>query len=326
MTFLSIAADEFERLIAPYSLEGSVVVSVSGGSDSLALTLLMQEWAISRNVKVIGITVDHELRKESAKEAVLVHQWLQQRGIEHHTLVWHHSNLTSALQQKARNARYELLYDWCVSHKVSALLTAHHLQDQWETFLMRLGKGSGLTGLCGIKSECSINGLRLIRPLLQVMPERLKKTLERFEQPFLNDPSNHQLKYTRVRMRGLLSCLSAEGISPETIEQVQKRFQLTQDYLQHQLKIVMAECVVENRIYLSFFKTLHKEIAYRLLQHLLLTTGKHIYPLPHKSLERLYDKIIKHDFVGATAGGCFLKRSKGGWIEIKAEVRPLINK
>lgn len=320
MTFGSLSTDEFEKIIEPYALEGDIVVAVSGGADSLALTLLMHEWAVSRNVNIIGITIDHQLRPESAKEVIVVNEWLQSRGIEHHTLVWQHSGVTSALQQKARNARYELLSGWCSLKQVTILLTAHHLQDQWETFLMRLSKGSGLTGLCGIKSESKLGNLRLIRPLLQVRAERLEKTLERFNQPFIKDPSNHKLEYARVRMRNLLPVLSNEGLTPETIEQVRKRFQMTEDYLVQQLQIAVTECITdEKRINLTAFKTLHKEIAYRLLRKVLLEIGKHPYALPYESLEHLYEKLIDQSFVGATAGGCYLKKSKGGWIDIKCE-------
>ncbi|MBY0462462.1 MAG: tRNA lysidine(34) synthetase TilS [Alphaproteobacteria bacterium] len=318
----SFSADEFDKLIEPYALKDSVVVAVSGGADSLALTLLMNEWAAPRGIKVIGITVDHRLREESAKEALLVHEWLEARDIEHHTLVWQHSDITSALQQKARGARYELLSNWCSLKQITTLLTAHHLQDQWETFLMRLSKGSGITGLCGIKSESKLNGLRLIRPLLEMLPERLEKTLERFNQPFLEDPSNHKLEYARIRMRKLLPVLSEEGLTPETIDGVRKRFQLTENYLEQQLQIAVAECVKDNRcIHLATFKTLHKEMAYRLLRNILLELGGHSYPLPYESLELLYQKLVNPAFVGATAGGCYLKRIKGGWIEIKRENR-----
>lgn len=319
MTLLS--ADEFEKLIEPYTLEGSVAVAVSGGADSLALTLLMHEWGVPRGVEVIGITVDHRLRSDSTKEALSVHEWLKARGIEHHTLTWQHPGIASASQQKARSARYQLLSNWCSSRKMKTLLTAHHLQDQWETFLMRLSKGSGLTGLCGIKPESNINGLRLIRPLLHVRAERLEKTLERFNQPFIKDPSNHKPEYTRVRWRQLLPILSKEELTPEIIDQVQRRFQITEDYLEQQLRIAITECVIDGRIHLAAFKTLHKEIAYRLLKHILLKIGEHTYPLPYESLGCLYEKLINSTFRGATAGGCYLKRVKCEWIEIRREER-----
>ncbi|MBY0281195.1 MAG: tRNA lysidine(34) synthetase TilS [Alphaproteobacteria bacterium] len=320
--YYALSADEFAKLIESYALKDSVVVAVSGGADSLALTLLMHEWAVPREIKVIGITVDHRLREESAKEALLVHEWLKARGIEHRTLVWQHSGITSALQQKAREARYELLSNWCSLKQITTLLTAHHLQDQWETFLMRLSKGSGITGLCGIKQKSTLNNLCLIRPLLKVSPLRLERTLERFNQPFLKDPSNDKLEYARIRMRKLLPIMSEEGLTPETIDRVQKRFQVTEDYLEQQLRIAIIECVKDGQfIRLSAFKILHKEIAYRLLRGLLLEFGGHSYPLSYESLELLYEKLVNPDFIGTTAGGCYLKRIKGGWVQVRKENR-----
>lgn len=319
-----ILADEFNKLIEPYApFEGSIAVAVSGGADSLALVLLLHEWSLTQNTKIIGLTVDHRLRPESSDEANLVHQWLEERGIEHHTLVWKHSAITSSLQQKARTARYTLLSNWCFLNDVKTFMTAHHLQDQWETFLIRLSKGSGLTGLCCMKPESNLKDLRLIRPLLSIRAERLKETLKRFNQPFIEDSSNERLEYARIRFRKLQHVFSREGLTPETIDQVRKRFQLTEDYLQKQLARVIEECVIDDCINLALFRDLHQEMAYRLLKYLLNKVGGHIYPLPNNSLESLYQKLLCAEFTGATAGGCYLKRIKGGLIKIQREKRAL---
>lgn len=321
-----LLADEFSKLIEPYTpLEDSIAVAVSGGSDSLALILLLHEWALTNNTKVVGLTVDHCLRPESSDEANLVHQWLEERGIEHHTLIWRHSAITTSLQQKARTARYALISNWCFLNGVKSFMTAHHLQDQWETFLMRLSKGSGLTGLCCMKAESNFKGLRLIRPLLSIKAERLKKTLKRFNQPFVEDSSNERLEYARIRLRKLQHVFSREGLTPETIDGVRKRFQLTEDYLQQQLEAVITECVIDDCIQLDLFKKWHQEMAYRLLKYLLNKIGGHTYPLPYKSLENLYEKLLKPEFTGATAGGCYLKKIKGGLIKIQKEERTLKN-
>ena len=316
---MTLTSKDFEALIVPYKLSRSVAVAVSGGGDSMALVLLMQEWAAPLGIEVIALTVDHQLRPESSKEAVLVHQWLGARGIPHHTLVWQHQGVSSALQQRAREARYELMTNWCLENGISCLLTAHHLDDQWETFLMRLAKGSGIRGLCGIRAKSSVNGVDLLRPLLLVRADRLKKTLERFGGPFIQDPSNHQTQFDRVRWRQLLPVLSEQGLTPEAVDQVIRRFQMTESYLQQELQKALEVCVAGEKINLKAFQDLHKEIAYRLLSHLLTKVGGQPYPLPYESLERLYEKITLPTFVGATAGGCYLKKVREGWIEVKKE-------
>ena len=348
---IPLSSQDFEALISPYQLKGPIAVAVSGGGDSMALVLLMQEWAVPLGIQIIALTVDHCLRPESAKEAALVQRWLSAREIPHHTLVWQHQGVSSALQQRAREARYELMTNWCLENGISCLLTAHHLDDQWETFLMRLAKGSGLRGLCGIRAKSLMNGVDLIRPLLSVRADCLKKTLDRFEQPFIQDPSNHKTQFDRVRWRQLLSALSQQGLTPEAVDQVIRRLQMTESYLQQELQKALKVCVVTiksgsphpfgvrddegedsslrakrgnpgiftEKINLKAFQDLHQEIAYRLLSHLLAKVGGQPYPLPYESLERLYEKITPPTFVGATAGGCYLKKVREGWIEVKKE-------
>lgn len=319
-----ISQPEFEKLLEPYSLEKTVAVAVSGGTDSMALILLMHEYALNTGFKVIGLTVDHQLRSESAAEAAQVHDWLHERGIEHHTLVWQHATVTSALQKKAREARYQLLKDWCRAHQICTLMTAHHLEDQWETFMMRLSKGSGLKGLCCIQSCLSEDDLKLIRPLLSINRERLKKTLERFSEDSIQDPSNINTQFERIRWRQLLPILAEQELTPENVGLTIERFQQADDYIEKQVQIALEDCVVEEKINLEPFKQLHPEIAYRILTKLLLKIGEHPYPLPYQSLKRLHLKIIAPDFIGATGGGCYLKRVKGGWIELKREERKLV--
>ena len=355
-----ISQSEFAKFLDPYSLNATIAIAVSGGADSMALILLMHEWAQAHNIKVIGLTVDHQLRIESTAEATQVHNWLQQRDIEHHTLVWHHTTVTSALQKKAREARYQLLKDWCRTHQVNTLMTAHHLEDQWETFMMRLSKGSGLKGLRCIQSCIREDDLEIIRPLLSINRDCLKKSLERFSGDFVQDPSNLNTQFERIRWRQLLPTLAEQGLTPENIGLTIERFQTTDDYIQQQTQIALRVCdkkTIENtnhchpreaegrvgdpenknwipafagmtkvRINLKPFKELHPEIAYRILTKLLLEIGGHPYPLPYQSLKRLYHKIITPDFIGTTGGGCYLKKIKGGWIEIHLEQREMKTK
>ncbi len=339
-----ISQSEFAKFLDPYSLNATIAIAVSGGADSMALILLMHEWAQAHNIKVIGLTVDHQLRIESTAEATQVHNWLQQRDIEHHTLVWHHTTVTSALQKKAREARYQLLKDWCRTHQVNTLMTAHHLEDQWETFMMRLSKGSGLKGLRCIQSCIREDDLEIIRPLLSINRDCLKKSLERFSGDFVQDPSNLNTQFERIRWRQLLPTLAEQGLTPENIGLTIERFQTTDDYIQQQVQLAWESCVDLSlsssdstlsssdlfrgsaKINLKPFKELHPEIAYRILTKLLLEIGGHPYPLPYQSLKRLYHKIITPDFIGTTGGGCYLKKIKGGWIEIHLEQREMKTK
>jgi tRNA(Ile)-lysidine synthase len=183
-----------------------LAAAVSGGADSMALLLLLDAWAKARGGEVVGLTVDHRLRPESAREARRVAGWLAARGIAHHSLVWKCSGAgpRSALQARAREARYGLLAGWCRRRGVLHLALAHHAGDQAETVLMRLTRGAGLDGLAGMGASVARDGVRLIRPLLPMEPRRLRATLAAAGQDWIEDPSNSDERFERIRWRQIL--------------------------------------------------------------------------------------------------------------------------
>ena len=142
-----------------------VAVGVSGGADSLALVFLLDEILRPQGRRVIALTVDHGLREESSAEADYVSQLMAKYGIEHHILVWQGKKPSTGIEEAAREARYALLCGWCQAHEVETLCVAHHQQDQAETFLIRLQRGSGLTGLCGMSELSRRDGLKIVRQI-----------------------------------------------------------------------------------------------------------------------------------------------------------------
>jgi tRNA(Ile)-lysidine synthase len=196
---------EFSKLfdhLGPFEADPVIAVGVSGGPDSLALTLLLADWAAARGGTVHALTVDHGLRPESGAEARQVGAWLVGRPrIEHHVLRWEGAKPTSGLQTKARAARYDLMVKWCGRHDVRHLAVAHHLDDQIETYLMRQAHGSGELGLAGMSVLREIGGVRLLRPLLRVSKSRLLATLRARGESWIEDPSNRDLRFERVRLR-----------------------------------------------------------------------------------------------------------------------------
>lgn len=195
---------EFEACltaIGGFETRPLVVVGVSGGSDSMALMLLADRWARARGGQAWGLTVDHGLRGESADEARRVGVWLGGRGIPHDVLSWSGPKPESGIQAAAREARYRLLTAWCRDRCCLHLLTAHHLEDQIETHLIRRHAGSGVDGLAGMPAVRELVGCRLVRPLLAVSRERLAALLVAEGQPFLRDPSNLNPVFERARLR-----------------------------------------------------------------------------------------------------------------------------
>lgn len=200
----TIGGVDFEDLMAlfgPFEEQPHIAVAVSGGADSLALTLLADEWAKEHHGTVTALTVDHGLRPESAGEARLVGVWLTKLGIEHHTLPWTGPKPKSGLQEAARVARYEIMADWCRQAGVLHLLTAHHRDDQVETYLMRAQQGSGPDGLSGMSAVKALRGCQLIRPFLSLPGKAPKDYLRNLGQDWVEDPSNHDERFTRIQIR-----------------------------------------------------------------------------------------------------------------------------
>ena len=195
---------DFERLMqpfAPFERTPTVAVAVSGGRDSLALALLARSWAAARGGAVVALIVDHGLRAEAAKEARTTHATLARLGIEAAILRWRGAKPRTAIQEAAREARYRLLFEACRKRGVLHLLVAHHADDQAETIAMRQARGSGPDGLAGMAALVEHRHVRVLRPLLAVRRARLTATLEQPGVAWIEDPSNADPRFERVRLR-----------------------------------------------------------------------------------------------------------------------------
>ncbi|WP_420133527.1 tRNA lysidine(34) synthetase TilS [Rhodopseudomonas sp.] len=208
-----ISAREAAQLFADWKTAPAIVLAVSGGPDSLALMWLAARWrkALKRGPALSVVTVDHGLRPESAREARAVKQIAQALGLPHRTLRWAGDKPASGLQAAARDARYRLLVRAAKSAGAGHIVTAHTRDDQAETVLMRLSRGSGISGLAAMARETERDGLVLARPLLDISKQRLTATLKRARIAFATDPSNADPRFTRPRLRELMPLLAAEG-------------------------------------------------------------------------------------------------------------------
>ena len=213
-----LSAERFARLFArlgPFEPRPVVVVAVSGGPDSLALTLLLDEWAGHRGARIEAITVDHALRPESAEEADQVGRWLGGCANTRHTVLrWIDAKPAQGLQEAARNARYRLLTEHCRANGFLHLCLAHHLDDQIETRAMRAARQSTPYGLAGMSAIHEWNGVRLLRPLLGISKKELKETLVTRGQPWIEDPSNRNPSFERARLRNCAATIGrAEALT-----------------------------------------------------------------------------------------------------------------
>jgi len=216
---LPISAAEAERLLAPFTDAAALVLAVSGGPDSMALMWLAARWrgALANGPRLVAVTVDHGLRQESAREARAVKAIARTLDIPHRTLRWRDEKPKAGLPEAARAARYRLLAGAARRAGASHVVTAHTRDDQAETVLMRLLRGSGLTGLAAMAPVSRRDGVLLARPLLEVPKARLVATLRAAGVPFSDDPTNRDPTFTRPRLRALLPALAAEGGDARTL-------------------------------------------------------------------------------------------------------------
>jgi tRNA(Ile)-lysidine synthase len=202
----AVTSEEFDRLIdglgAP---NGQIAIAVSGGADSMALARLAIDWAKRHQVQVTVLTVDHGLRPASAAEAKQVTGWMADLGVAHTVLTWTGAKPQTGIQAAARDARYALMGGCCRDNGVGTLLVGHHRDDQAETYLMRLDRGSGPNGLAGMSAITDRYGVRIARPLLGVPKSRLVATCRGLGQGWIEDPSNCDPRYARTRARATLA-------------------------------------------------------------------------------------------------------------------------
>jgi tRNA(Ile)-lysidine synthase len=308
----ALGAAEFTDLmarLAPFEPGPRIAVAVSGGADSLALALLLQDWAGGRGGAVAALTVDHGLRPESAAEAAYVARTLAPLGLEHRVLRWRGAKPESNIQAAARRARYELLIRWCKGRGVLHLALGHHLDDQAETLLLRLGRGSGLDGLAAMAPVAELPALRLLRPLLGVPKARLAATLSARKLSWIEDPTNRDPTQARARLRLLMPGLAREGLTPARLAAAAGHLRRARAALDLAVGRLLVRAVTVHpagfaRIEAGPLVAAPEEIGLRALARVLMAVGGAEYAPRLGRLRRLYGRISAGLARGATLGGC----------------------
>jgi tRNA(Ile)-lysidine synthase len=281
-----ISAAEANRLFSGFDKFPALVLAVSGGPDSTALMVLAARWrGRGGSPKLVAVTVDHGLRKEAKREAKAVETLALKLGVEHRTLAWTGRKPKTGLQEAARLARYRLLCD--VAREVGAahVLTAHTRDDQAETILIRMARGSGVSGLAGMLAYSKIpteegRDLALVRPLLGIPKSRLIATLRAAKVRYANDPSNRDPRFTRSRFRELMPALAREGLTASRLAALARRVQRIEETLQHVMaaankKVAPGTWPPEGPVTMQadMFADLPREVAIRLLGRAIAWTG-----------------------------------------------------
>ncbi|QAY94351.1 tRNA lysidine(34) synthetase TilS [Methylovirgula ligni] len=237
-----ISTAKLAALFAPLAGRRALL-AVSGGPDSLALLRFAALWLAEGQAAGASLhvaTVDHGLRPGSREEAEAVGGWSEALGLPHSILTWQGAKPKSRIQERARAARYALLGAHARELGADYLLTAHHADDQAETILFRLLRGSGLAGLAGMSSEIRLGGITLYRPLLIYSKKTLIDYCEACDQPYFRDPSNENSAFARTRLRALLPLLEEAGLSASGLARLGRRAARAEQALAVQTETVRA--------------------------------------------------------------------------------------
>jgi tRNA(Ile)-lysidine synthase len=310
-----VSAGEARAAFASLIRFPRLALAVSGGADSVALTHLIARWRAERTERpgLTVLTVDHGLRAESRAEAAMVAASAASLGLPHAILTWTRDERHSGgLQERARAGRYDLMAAYCQAHDIPALVTAHHLDDQAETFLMRLKRGSGLDGLAAIPEESAWSGVAVLRPLLDIPKARLAATLTEAGIAWVEDPSNSDQRFERARMRGCSDALAKLGLTHEALARSAERLRRARAALDHAADAFLAEhgamseagyCLIARDALVA----LPAEIALRVLARAVNAVGGRETPLRLAKLEALLASLVESPKAAHTLGGCRLQ-------------------
>ena len=293
----------------------SYTIAVSGGPDSLALAALTKAYSNIKKIKFKYVLVDHNIRKNSAKEAKQVKSLLKKNKINLN-IILNKKKITKNIQSLARNRRYEILSNYCRKNKINTLITAHNLEDQVETFFIRLSRGSGLQGLSSMNYLSKIdNKVNLYRPLLDIKKKFLIKISKIVFGKYFKDPSNKNLKYLRTKVRKLKNPLEKSGIEYRQIIKSINNLASSKATLDDYLKKIFKETIKKKRkeIFINFkkFKEHNKEIKIALINESIRRLKNNYYNPRTKKVENLIKNLENTNFKKSTLGGCIFILKNG---------------
>ena len=291
----------------------SYIIAVSGGPDSLALVALTKAYNYEKKSKFYYVLINHNIRKNSAQEAKQVKNLLKKHRINLN-IISNKKKITKNIQGQARNIRYEMLLKFCKIKKTKTIFTAHNLEDQVETFFIRLSRGSGLTGLSAMKSLSKLDrSVKLYRPLLDIKKKFLIKISKITFGKYFKDPSNVDQKYLRTKIRNLKKPLETSGIEYDQIIKSINNLASSKATLDEYFNRTFKETIKKSRkdilIDLKKFEKLNQEIKIGVLNESIKRLKKNYYNPRSKKVENLIKNLKNKKFKKSTLGGClFIKK------------------
>ena len=316
-------------------LDSSIAIAVSGGVDSLVLMNLANESKVIKNKDVFILTINHGLRTESIRECKFVENLAKKLGFKVKILRWEGIKPSKALQEKARNERYNLLLNFCRENSINNLFLAHHLDDQIENFLFRMFRGSGIKGLTSFSNRSERDGILLIRPLIDIPKSELIMFAKKRKIKWVEDPSNQNKKFERIKLRKILPLIYEEGFDKKVFLKSIKKLKLANKALNETTKEFVSKYVLVSKnisvfIDHKFFLEAPKEIQLRVIENSIrIFSGERFYSPSYSKMMNLINWISESSGVSAkTLGGTIFRRRNKGVIlykEVKKlnEIKPI---
>ena len=296
-----------------FNIQESFIVAVSGGPDSLALAFLTKIYSIKYKLSCRYFIVDHKLRRESTDEAKRVKKILKDFKIKAEILTWNGKKPAKNIQSLARKKRYDLLFSKCKQFKISNLITGHHVDDLFENFFIRMIRGSGLKGLVSLEKKTKIDSINLIRPLIDFEKKNLEFISKYVFNFFVNDPSNEDTKYQRIKIRNIISAFKSNGLDKNklilTISNLKRSNQALKFYVEQNKELNSFLCKNKKKLVLSQFFFNHPyEVVFRSLSDSLKIIGNKYNFTRGKKIDFILDKVKKNTLKKETLAGCVIKK------------------
>ena len=291
----------------------SVIVAVSGGPDSLALSFLTKIYSLKKSLVVKYFLVDHRLRKNSTSEAKSVQKLLENFSINLNILSWKGSKPQKNIQSISRDKRYELLINQANKFKIENILLGHHLDDLFENFFIRILRGSGLNGLVSLDRKIKRDTVNLIRPLLEINKNDLVYLSNYVFGSYVSDPSNENDKFKRIKVRNFINQLGSAGLDKYKLFLTIKNLKLANEnikyYVKENLKKNLIIFSIKEKVILkkNFFSH-SDEVVFRSFTKVLKIIGKKYYPVRGKKLDKILQSIKTKSSFKLTLGGCIIKK------------------
>ena len=317
---------KFKSIVFKDIKNKNFALAVSGGSDSLCLAYFSKIYSLEFGNKIHVLIVDHNLRKKSYNETLKVKKILNKRKIQSKILRWKGQVPKSNVQKNARDLRYLLISNYCLKNKIKYLATAHHGDDQFENFFIRLLRGSGLTGLSSMSLNTKYNNrLKIVRPFLYFKKSDLKYVTLNYFKTYIKDPSNKDEKFLRVRVRKYRKDMEKEGLDTKkiikTVDNLYSANQALNFYkkksiYRHASFISKNKCLINRNIFLEEAE----EIIFKSISDILLLISGTYYPPRSKKIANLISRLKKNKFIKSTLGGCILEQ-KDNFILVSKEFK-----